>query len=580
MNNDQLLRQIDRYEYISFDIFDTLVFRNVQSYVDIFKYVEFSQKFKGFCKKRCLAEKIVNRLYKDGSATLDNIYNFIKCEEKQKKILYEAEIEAEKNFIYPNMEIKKIFDRCVECGKHVVLISDMYLEKLVIEDILCECGYQGYKKIFISCEYGKSKGTGSLFKVVLENLDIKETELLHIGDNRKSDYTIPTALGIKSFHYIPKKISINNYKPDNIALSILKSLFQKSERNATNEEYVWGYLRLGPLLFFLAKWIVENLSLFDGKIGYLAREGLLVKKAVELVSGKVENNYLLVSRRSITPVALYYTGFPKSWNELTCYLPISKKTTLRYLLDMFGDDYSKYFEYFDAKTTTDTFLTQDAFNIIKSKLYPKFIIYSKEQKSAFETYLKNKNMSNITSIFDLSGNGTLQKRFEQILNKNIIGLYLYVEEKNFYNLKNRRGYLNQKVPGSQKYNTNKIESMIWTVTEAIRCVKEIDIESKYKKYPVIFVARGLSNVLIELSSKYCVISKKEKMEYFEELRYNELFTPYFNIKYVKEVFNYNKKWGIVLGLFSIKFYEGLLVLMEFYRGINIMKKWIFIRGKK
>ena len=51
-----IIKQIDNYDVVSFDIFDTLLKRNVEEPTDIFKYVEKKYNRLGFFDERIEAE--------------------------------------------------------------------------------------------------------------------------------------------------------------------------------------------------------------------------------------------------------------------------------------------------------------------------------------------------------------------------------------------------------------------------------------------------------------------------------------------------------------------------------------------
>lgn len=56
------------------------------------------------------------------------------------------EIELECAVCQPNYEMQCFFKQLVEKNISIIIISDMYLPKEVIDRILKKCGYSGYKK--------------------------------------------------------------------------------------------------------------------------------------------------------------------------------------------------------------------------------------------------------------------------------------------------------------------------------------------------------------------------------------------------------------------------------------------------
>ena len=52
--------------------------------------------------------------------------------------------------------------------------------------------------VYVSSEYALTKRTGKLFKKVLELESVSPNEVLHIGDNLRSDVIRPRLIGMKS----------------------------------------------------------------------------------------------------------------------------------------------------------------------------------------------------------------------------------------------------------------------------------------------------------------------------------------------------------------------------------------------
>ena len=162
MNYEWLKPIATKYSVISFDIFDTLLKRDVYKPKDLFELIEqgycsnLSLKsdlsvLQGFAEKRILAERSARDLVKNREATLDEIYqNLCGYSEDETKELKELEMIAESRIICDNPLIHSFYSWCIEQGKKVLLISDMYLPKAFIQKLLNENGYSGYNNIYIS----------------------------------------------------------------------------------------------------------------------------------------------------------------------------------------------------------------------------------------------------------------------------------------------------------------------------------------------------------------------------------------------------------------------------------------------
>lgn len=191
--------RIENSTVVSFDIFDTLLMRKVYDPLDVFLMMEnylvsIDDKFRGFRKKRRTAE--INRIdcdiyeiYKEILKIL-SITDFSKIEE-----LIQLEIQFEKEVLTIRENVYELFQYAKKNGKKVVITSDMYFPKKIMNKILHEFDIDGYDEIFISCEYGISKSSG-LFEIVRKKYPTEK--ILHIGDNKEADIIPPSAYGISS----------------------------------------------------------------------------------------------------------------------------------------------------------------------------------------------------------------------------------------------------------------------------------------------------------------------------------------------------------------------------------------------
>jgi len=178
-------------EIISYDMFDTLVFRYCNEPEYIFDIIQSKINNNKYKEHRRTAE--LNYHYND----IDDIY--LKMKElfnysdeelnNSKKIEIETEIEN----IYPNNEL---FFKLKETD---IIVSDMYLHEENLRDILKKCnnfnnGNLNVDNIKIYKSNGGKYG-GWIWK------EVKEKFSYHIGDNHHSDYIMAQQCGIKAVHY-------------------------------------------------------------------------------------------------------------------------------------------------------------------------------------------------------------------------------------------------------------------------------------------------------------------------------------------------------------------------------------------
>lgn len=287
-----LEKAVEAYEYISFDLFDTLIFRTFEKYDDVFEYVEYTynrhslNKISSFKRKRIRAEKIARKKKHYNEICLDEIYREIKIDNSIRDDLKQLEIDVEIKNCIPNIQNISLLNKLKKTGKKIVITTDMYLPEQCIKSILDKVGIE-YDYLFISCECGKTKADGSLFNVVLDTLNINADQMIHVGDNVISDYENPRKLGIASFHYVKeewddkyrlktKSLLINHY--NTLAYNGIVSTGKNSN------EFRFGFCVLGPIVNEFCKWI--NKEIKEKKIDavlFLAREGYEIKKCYELL---------------------------------------------------------------------------------------------------------------------------------------------------------------------------------------------------------------------------------------------------------------------------------------------------------
>ena len=92
-----------------------------------------------------------------------------------------------------------VYGRVISCGKTVIITSDMYLPESVISKLLCDNGFSGYEKLFVSCEYGCGKSDGGLDQIIKNEYGDKE--IVHMGDNYMSDVLTAGKAGFEAVYY-------------------------------------------------------------------------------------------------------------------------------------------------------------------------------------------------------------------------------------------------------------------------------------------------------------------------------------------------------------------------------------------
>lgn len=457
-----------KYEYISFDIFDTLIRRLVYHPHQVFSLMQSYAKINSiylpddFKDIRVKAEQKANKekLYIDIYDIYDNIKEF--SSEDERRTALELELKAELDLCVPNKEMIDIYKKCVDSGKNVIITSDMYLPKKYIINILEKCDIKGYKKLYVSCDQKADKRNGNLFKKVLEDLQISAGSLIHIGDNKKSDFFRPKTLGIKSIHYCYKDNQIYTLKniDDDIYQNqqmFINNMFDlKYKEKKDSVPFRLGYIGLGPLLFGFAKWLEKCLN-EDGieKVFFLSRDGKIMLNAYETINGTIPHKYLYASRRAlIVPIIWKH---PEIKDVFKLFFT-SKQDTVYSIIEKLGlsadkyqdvlQDYGLSFnDYIDWEN-----IERSNFSKFYESIKEQVIENSKEQFNLLCIYLNKIGCKGNVAIVDIGWYGNMQRAIVETLkecgiNANIHGYYIgirpdskTVEENNL----KVRGYLFEK----------------------------------------------------------------------------------------------------------------------------------------
>ena len=124
-----IIKKIEEYDVVSFDIFDTLLKRNVKKPTDVFKYMEKKYNREGFFNERIEAEKRA-RANNKIEVTLKDIY------EEMPFDFSKEELETESELLIQNDWIISVYKKAVQ-SKIVIITSDLFLKENMLVKILC-----------------------------------------------------------------------------------------------------------------------------------------------------------------------------------------------------------------------------------------------------------------------------------------------------------------------------------------------------------------------------------------------------------------------------------------------------------
>ncbi|MBQ9446916.1 MAG: hypothetical protein IJU61_09990 [Victivallales bacterium] len=200
----------------SFDIFDTVIGRRVQKPVDIFHLMsarllenhpevphDIAENFYDIRRK---AEADARKASSAEDITFDDIYDQLaqtcSLSKAQRDFLQAFEFNLELENIRPIRSNDQMIHDLLAKGERVIFISDMYLQPKYIKQLLAKVSpVFAELPLYVSNACGLMKQTGSLFKYVLKQENIRPEELIHRGDNPVADLEKPRSLGILTDFY-------------------------------------------------------------------------------------------------------------------------------------------------------------------------------------------------------------------------------------------------------------------------------------------------------------------------------------------------------------------------------------------
>lgn len=377
---DALLEQIADHDCVSFDIFDTLLTRRVLSPEDVFdlvgeKLCDEGIQIKNFKVKRIKAQEELGLTNPSIAEIYARLCRKYKLPEEFAARCVDAELAVETEVLVPRQEMVDIYQHCIQSGKHVSLVTDMYIPEEQMKAVLKKNGIEGYSAIYVSCERKKLKLQGLL------QLYREETEglrYLHIGDHFIHDGICAALAGMdyslvasgdklagkagygccmEQAHSLEEHIMLGM-----IIARIFNSPFvgnRKEGKVYIYSDYDYGYAFCAPLISRYVKWIYEQVANnnFDN-ILFASRDGYSVRKLYRIMREKQgnlalpEGIYFYTSRKAAVTPNINNEAYINMLIEMSLQMPPKKmmrerfgleaKNILAYDEEKYGDSIHKY----------------------------------------------------------------------------------------------------------------------------------------------------------------------------------------------------------------------------------------------
>jgi FMN phosphatase YigB (HAD superfamily) len=466
-SKEGLLNGFNLYDVISFDIFDTLLTRifyypdAIFSLIEHKLYFEWGLKLK-FLSIRKRSEALLRRKAWKGDVTIHEIYEEIArmaglTQELSDKIK-NLEIDLECRFSHVRPVMVDLMNQAKSRGKRVILTSDMYLTKDIIEFMLRKNNIINYDCIYISCEFKKRKDKGELWDYIRE-VECKNGErLLHIGDDEYSDVQIPGSKGICPYHIFSPRIAFENSRiganidrlkdktgwATNAFIGIIVNkeyndpfVFGAKRFSFFNDYTDFGYAVLGPICFgFMSRLITLSMKHEVKTIYFLSREGFFLKKIYDAIILRKDNwqkigvpaksQYLLCSRRANEVASLY------NLDDIERVLRCPYKGTISDLFDVrfglgadfFESELSSYGIVGGQKISLPDDI--DKIRAIAYRISDKIFAHASIERGPLLNYCRKSGLMSKEAywLVGVGYSGTIQHSLSRILNKALHGYYM------------------------------------------------------------------------------------------------------------------------------------------------------------
>ncbi|SOB91168.1 predicted HAD superfamily hydrolase [Ureibacillus xyleni] len=588
--NDLVLSKIniEDYEMFSLDIFDTLLFRMCARPEDIFTKVgelaidkfgdAFGYSSKTFREVRKLSEQKARKVYLNkNEINYDNIYEFMPFDGEIREYLKKIELEVEKENIFLNESVYSFIRECYSKGRKIILVSDMYLFREQIEDILkhTNLDLEMIHNIYVSSENNETKHNGNLFKLVLEDYSyVPSNRILHIGDNYYADflqarenkmhavYYPPIIEDYLSIYQLEEKIS------DECANNIrsLRKIVSHTAKYSGDDLalYKIGSEVYGPFYSAFAEWVVEQAIQKDiKKVLPLMREGMLlstlIKKIVDDRKLDIVVTPTYISRKasylpSIKELTEKHIDEVLKRENLILYdvfnlflLPIENTEFEHYKYNTLGECHLiRSEEQSITQRLKNYFLQDEQFSSIKENI--------QKQKQYLKQYITEISGNESFITVDLGGNGTIQSNIDILFPNKAIHLFVYGTEKALEKIINGQKIFSWMGFENDFSKLNEIFARHTEVLEAITSIMEPGTDYyKRNEFGIVEPVKSLTNYSYDCFLKQEIIwngiadfqqyflklsHKKIKLTSNELFNIVERFISYPTFKEVKSLQNF------------------------------------------
>lgn len=365
--------------------------------------------------------------------------------------------------VMPRPEAIALLQFAIDAGKRIILASDMYLPKPVIEKMLRQHGIHMWHDLYVSSDNGMRKDTGDLYRHILSQENVSPEKIIVIGDNEHSDVQVPGDLGIKYLH-IMRPVELARAIP-RLGPLIEQSLHHDDlNRQLTLGTIVqgnfhplffprfdptdlvpatpWavGFSVAGPLVLSFIQWLIAKASA-DGiqHLYFLAREGQILKMVYDHWTSNVPDamvsDYLVLSRRTITVPMI------SNFDDILqiAQVQYSSNQLPEFIRERYGiklsreecEEFARLGLWPKNKLVSVEQKNIDHLIPLLQSLEQRILAQAQSERPGLLAYLDRLglNAASSSAIVDVGYAATVQGYLNRLLNKTIHGYYLITDER-------------------------------------------------------------------------------------------------------------------------------------------------------
>ncbi|MEJ7894465.1 MAG: HAD family hydrolase [Solirubrobacteraceae bacterium] len=309
---------------VTFDLFDTLVFRKVDRPVDAFALV--GRRLREldllsaavtpamFGALRAEVEDLArsHREARDGSREVDlpAIYDAFPrwplAPEATTEVLAANEVHVERSLLVADLDVVAFLEGVKDGGRRLAAVSDIYFPEQMLRELLQLPRLTALledMQLHVSCDLGFGKGSG-LWSRTREVLGVPPEQIVHFGDNPVDDVEKARAAGVTAVAFPQRDEALeqiktaerrlretvarpqpleyrNTIEPAGLYAMRGKVAAQADASPARRPYWLYGATILGPVLSGLAQWVAREAACAGmSRVGCLMREGTLLAQLV------------------------------------------------------------------------------------------------------------------------------------------------------------------------------------------------------------------------------------------------------------------------------------------------------------